>query len=357
MDDFEGRPQFKLPLSERLALNAVQGLSPQRAICLSTGRAQCAAELAEQTPEAQVTAFFIDHFPATEVRDYVADDLPNLQVACQPDLPDEEIDLFVAPQARGGETELARDLLQQGYDRLAIGGTLVATIDNAKDTWLHQEIEKLGKNLSRHPKKKGVLYRLKKQKPLKKLKNFECEFAFRDDENLIKVISRPSVFSHRRLDLGARALMEVMEIPEGAKVLDIGCGAGAVGLAAAMRSPDVSVHGIDSNARAVQCLMLGAELNGLSNVSAHLTSSGELLEPGTFDVALGNPPYYSHFTIAEIFLQTALEGLKPGGRVYIVAKETEWLIARMEQLFEEIETHEQRGYTVVTGVKEQGGTA
>jgi len=199
-----------------------------------------------------------------------------------------------------------------------------------------------------------VLYRLKKQKPLKTLKNFDCEFAFRDGENLIKVISRPSVFSHRRLDLGARALMEVMEIPEGSKVLDIGCGSGAVGLAAATRSPNVSVHGIDSNARAVQCLLWGAELNGLSNVSAHLTSSGELLEPGTFDIALGNPPYYSHFTIAEIFLQTALEGLKSGGRVYIVAKETEWLIARMEQLFDEIETREQRGYTVVTGIKEQG---
>ena len=38
-------------------------------------------------------------------------------------------------------------------------------------------------------------------------------------------------------------------------------------------------------------------------------------------MALGNPPYYSHYAIAELFLQTALKGLKPGGRVQIVTKQ------------------------------------
>ncbi|MEZ6067466.1 MAG: methyltransferase [Planctomycetaceae bacterium] len=151
------------------------------------------------------------------------------------------------------------------------------------------------------------------------------------------------------------ALIETMEIRPGQRVLDFGCGSGGVGFAAALRAENVHVHAVDSNPRALACTAAGASLNGLGDrLTTSLSGDGSIAEPGTFDVAMGNPPYYSHYTIAEIFLQGCKRGLKPGGRVLIVAKQTEWLIARMKQLFREVDTHEVREYTVVTGVKFAG---
>ncbi len=350
MDDRQ-LENLRNPPAERLAINACTGVQAERILCRTVGRAQTAAFLAESLPDAQVACHFIDIYPAADAQDMTSN-LPNLQILCSPDLPEDEIDLFVLPVARGGEAELTREYLQQGFDRLAVGGMLIATSDNRKDVWLHHEIDKLGKNIDRTPKRHGVTYRMKKLKPLKRLRDFTAEFVFRDGENLVQAVSRPGVFSHRRLDVGARALLEVMQINPGDHVLDIGCGSGTVGLAAALRAPDVHVHAIDSNARAVQCAHAGAHLNGIANFTTGLTADGELTDgdrdlDGTFDVALANPPYFSHFQIAEIFLQTARRGLKSGGRLYLVTKHEEWAIARVEQLFTNVNVHEVRGYFVL----------
>lgn len=354
MDD-RSLDDLRIPVAERLAINACAGLTGQRILCGSDGRGQTAAFLAEILPQAQVTCHFLDLFPAEETRDLTGH-LPNLSVACTPDLPVGEIDLFVLPVSRGGEAALTREWLQQGYHALVPGGTLLAAVDNPRDTWLHHEIEKLGRNLDRTAKRHGVVYRLKKVKPLKKLRDFSVEFAFRDGERLIRARSEPGVFSYRKLDLGARSLMETMEIPAGGNVLDFGCGSGAVGLAAALRAPEVRVHAVDSNARAIRCALGGAELNSVENFTVAQTADGTLGDSnpprtGTFDVAVGNPPYFSHYQIAEIFLQAALRGLRAGGRVWIVTKHEEWLVARMQQLFREVMPVNVRGYTVVSGVR------
>lgn len=354
MDDRQ-LENLRNPPAERLAINACAEVSAERILCRTVGRAQTAAFLAENLPDAHVGCHFIDVYPAEDARELTSE-FSNLEIYCSPDLPEGEIDLFVMPVARGGEAELTREILQQGYDRLKIGGTLIATSDNKKDVWLHHEIDKLGKNIDRTPKRHGVTYRMKKLKPLKKLRDFTAEFVFRDGENLVQAVSRPGVFSHRRLDVGARALLEVMQINPGDHVLDIGCGSGAVGLAAALRAPDVHVHAIDSNARAVQCTHAGAHLNGITTMTTGLTADGELHDGendlrGTFDVAVANPPYFSHFQIAEIFLQAAKRGLKPGGRLYMVTKHPDWAEARVDQLFDNVEAVDVRGYIVISATQ------
>lgn len=344
---------LRLPVAERLAVNACAEVTGQRVLCRTVGRAQCAAFLAQTLPQAEVVCHFLDLYPADDARD-LTQSLSNLSIICTPDFPDRELDLCVLPFTKGGEAELSRDWMQQGFDRLVVGGQLIVTTDNPKDVWLHHELEKLGRNLDRTPKRHGVVYRLKKLKPLKRMRDFSCQYAFRDGENLIQVFTRPGVFSHRRLDVGARALLEGMTVEPGNAVLDIGCGCGAVGLAAARRASGVRVHALDSNARAVECTLTGAGLNGITDLTAALTATGDLTcdgqdRTGTFDVAVGNPPYFSHFQIAEIFLQTALRGLRSGGKISMVTKHQEWLIARMQQLFDDVTAQEIRGYAVVRG--------
>jgi 16S rRNA G1207 methylase RsmC len=342
---------LKTPSTERLLIAALDELDvvADRIVTTSLGRGQLAHELSQRIDDALVRCWFLDLYPADEARELLGDEGGRMQVVCAADLPEGEYDLAAVPISRGGERELSRDLLQQAFDRLAIGGTLLTAVDNPKDTWLQHEVEKFQKSVTRMPSRWGVAYRVVKREPLKKLKDFTCEFAFRDDDRLVQAVSRPGVFSHRELDLGARALLETMAVGQGMRVLDMGCGCGPVGLAATLRAERVQVHGIDSNARAVACALAGAERNGVSerfSVSHNVT--GQVTEPKSFDLVVGNPPYYSQYTIAELFLQAARRALKPGGTVQMVTKQSEWFVARMQQLFAEVAEQEARGYVVVT---------
>ena len=348
--------RYRVPRSEQLAINATTDGQANSIFCTSVGRGQCAIELSRRFEAARVQCHFIESFPASETAMLAQEMSAPLEVVCTSDIPQEEYDLCVLPMSRRGESELSRDLMQQAYDRLRMEGQFVVTIDNPKDKWFHHEVEKLGKNLTRLQKRSGVVYRLRKTKPLKKRKDYSCQFAFRDRGNLVQAISRPGVFSHRRLDLGARALMETMDVNRSDHILDLGCGSGVIGLAAGRRSEDIRVHFVDANCRAVDSALTGARLNGLNQVAATLSHDGSIGAEDeafseTFDVVVGNPPYYSHFQITEIFLQAGLNGLKPGGKIQIVTKNTEWLVARMQQLFDAVTTVEARGYSIVSGIK------
>jgi 16S rRNA (guanine1207-N2)-methyltransferase len=213
-------------------------------------------------------------------------------------------------------------------------------------------MRKLFPKVTRRPEKDGVLYLATKTAPLKKIKRFDCPFAFRDQGRLYAVITRPGVFSHRQLDGGARALMNGMEIREGFWVLDIGCGSGVVGFAAAGRAPGVTVLAVDSNARAIEATQRGAAENGLTNISTLLNANGECGEgEGMFDIALGNPPYFSNYQIAHVFLQAARRALKPGGQVMIVTKTPLWYEEHVPEYFEDLSIEPGKNYTLIRAVQ------
>jgi len=275
----------------------------------------------------------------------------SLEIVCTADFPAGPFELVAIPVDPRGESELTRDLLQAGHERLAIGGRLVSATSSEDDQWLHGEMRKLFDKVTRRPCDSGVVYLATKTAPLKKHKNFDCEFAFRDQGRLIKAVSRPGVFSHRSLDAGARALINTMVVREGDRVLDLGCGSGAVALAAAFRASSLTVVAVDSHIRAVECTGQGATRNGLTNVTAILDHAGHAPEPTTYDLVLGNPPYYSDYEIAELFLQGARRALKPGGRVLMVAKASTWYKTRMPELFDSVQVHSHKQYAVVEGTQ------
>ncbi|MBI5758498.1 MAG: methyltransferase [Planctomycetales bacterium] len=281
----------------------------------------------------------------------------NLELRCAADFPaasevESPFDIVALPLSPTGEAEFVRELLQESHQALRIGGRMAVAVKNPRDTWINGELKKLFAKVTRRPTPEGVLYLATKTEPLRKRKNFTCAFAFRDGERLIQIVSRPGVFSHRELDGGARALINAMHIRDGMHVLDIGCGSGAVGLAAALRAPDVHIVCLDSHTRAVQCTARGAELNGITRLKAILTADGDCGEPGSFDLALGNPPYFSDYRIAELFLQSAHRALKPGGTILIVTKTPAWYESRMPDLFHHVRMHPAKSFVVVEGTRE-----
>jgi 16S rRNA (guanine1207-N2)-methyltransferase len=334
-------------MAEQLLIEEIPRINVSRILCTSLGRGQFAQVACHCLPTAHVICQFFDSYLAHQAG--AGEGRPV--ICCSADFPEEPFDLVALPVDPRGEAELTRDLLQSAHERLVIGGRLLSATSSSDDQWLHTELRKLFDKVTRRPSDEGVLYLATKTTHLKKRKNFDCEFAFRDQGRLIKAFSRPGVFSHRSLDAGARALMNTMTIRDSDRVLDLGCGSGTVGLAAAFRAAGVSVVAVDSHARAVECTARGARQNSLENVTAILKHDGAVPRTGSFDVILSNPPYYSDYRIAEIFLQAARRALKPGGKVLIVAKSYAWYATRMPELFNDVQLHPHKQYTVVEGTQ------
>lgn len=105
-----------------------------------------------------------------------------------------------------------------------------------------------------------------------------------------KFLTASGVFSKKRVDLGTRLLIESMILPEKGYVLDIGCGYGAVGIAAATFNPSLHVIMVDVNERAVWLTKQNIETNRISNAEVR---RGHLYEPvknSAFACILSNPP-------------------------------------------------------------------
>src|SRR6266404_1320700 len=80
------------------------------------------------------------------------------------------------------------------------------------------------------------------------------------------------LFSPKAIDEGTDLLTHHLEIKPGAAVLDLGCGYGPLGLAAAKLAPSGTVDMVDKDFVAVDYANKNAELNQLSNARAYLSN-------------------------------------------------------------------------------------
>jgi len=341
--------------AERLLIElwptATDGIAVHRVLMTTLGRAQAAEFVARTHAEAAVVVSLLDTFAADVVRETIGTLPANLEVLCEPDFTlDRDVDVAAVPVSSQGEAELTRERLQAAFVALRPGGVLLTTSDNPRDTWLGEVTASFGAKVRRIPATDGVGYVVPRgDAPPKRVRDFSCEFAFRDGERLLNVVSRPGVFSHRRVDPGARRLLDAMEVQDGDRVLDVGCGWGTVALAAACRANNVAVVALDSNTRAVQCTQRNAVRNEVGErLTTTLEAYGRIDAPGTFDAALANPPYYAQFQIAERFVTAAQSALRSGGRLWLVTKSPEWYLDRLPGPFREVEFEELKGYALVT---------
>jgi 16S rRNA (guanine1207-N2)-methyltransferase len=326
-----------------------------RVVSTTLGRAQAAHALACEHPRVSVVAWFLDLHPADRARAAWAPAPSNLEAKCTADMPEGPYDLAVVPLAKNGEAELSRDLLQQGLEHLAIGGTLVTAIDNPRDTWLHGQLSATGETVrvrrAEGPKPTTVAYLVTKTRPPAKVRDFSCEVVFRDRDRLLTARTRPGVFAHRRIDPGARHLLNAVDVAPDTRVLDIGCGSGCVALGIAARDSSVRVHAFDSSARAVECTRWAAEHAGLSNLTVALEAEGRVPDPGSWDLALANPPYYSDFRLAELFCEAARLALAPGGTLLVVTKQPTWYVENLPRMWSQVAREEVKGYHLIEAVR------
>lgn len=134
----------------------------------------------------------------------------------------------------------------------------------------------------------------------------------------------PGVFGEERLDRGTALLIEAMPaIEPGSCVVDLGCGAGPLGLLAASRQPDAEVLFCDESHLAVASARAGFEAAGLGKPARFAVTDVLAGEPdGSADLVLCNPPFHqgqaiSRRVAAHMFAEAA-RVLRPGGQLLVV---------------------------------------
>jgi 16S rRNA (guanine1207-N2)-methyltransferase len=189
-------------------------------------------------------------------------------------------------------------MFQAVHQRLRSGGRFFVSTNNPKDRWVQSQLKTLFPKVDVRKFKHGVVCVADRTAPLKKIRGFRARFDYRLGERIVTCETRPGVFSHRRLDGGARALIKslglIAEAGESPKtIIEMGCGCGSVSVAAAISFPESKVLSIDSDARALDCTQQTARLNSVTSIETLLLSDGVVPSPGSWDLVLGNPPYYS----------------------------------------------------------------
>lgn len=341
--------------AEAHALALASDLPGARIICTTVGRAQATQALAAARPGASVVAWFLDRYQHDLAVAAWGEPPAGLAATCAADMPPGPYDLAVIPLTKDGEAELTREILQQAVLNLAIGGRLVTAIDNPRDTWLREQLAATGETVRVRSgeglKPQTIGYIIEKTSELAKVRDFSCEVVFRDRDRLLTAFTRPGVFAHRRIDPGARHLLNAVDVAPETHVLDIGCGSGCVALGIAARDERVRVRAIDSSARAVECTRRGAQANGLSNIEVAVEAGGHVPDPGTYDLVLANPPYYADFRIAELFIDAARRALAPGGTLLIVTKQPAWYLERLPQAWNKVAREEVKTYHLIEAVR------
>lgn len=336
--------------AEARALEVARLFRSETVLAVTEGRPIAARQIAAEWPEARVGCWFRDVYRAGLAAQ--GDPPANLKIECASDPPAGAVGLALLSFSMQGEAELTRETLQEAAARLVEGGVLVAATNNPRDRWLAQQVEKALGPPRVHAFDDAVVYTAMRRGPLGRLRDFACEIVFRDRGRLLTAVSRPGVFSHRRVDPGARRLMDTAEVGFGELVLDLGCGAGTVAIALAAREPSARVHAVDSDTRAVACTQRGAALCGLTNVTAELSATGPQRDAGGYDLVVTNPPYYAGDEIAARMLAAALRALRPAGRLVVVTKHANWYEEHLPaEGWRDVSAHDAKGYTLFLAQK------
>ena len=144
-------------------------------------------------------------------------------------------------------------------------------------------------------------------------------FAIEGDRGTVTVVSAWGLFSAKRLDEGSAMLLgEVRALAPPSRLLDLGCGNGAVGLALAKNWPASTVVLADKDILAVETTQANVERNRLANAQALLSTGFRELPPEPFDLIVSNLPAQAGNEAIDELLLDAYEHLAPSGALVVV---------------------------------------
>ena len=161
------------------------------------------------------------------------------------------------------------------------------------------------------------------------------------------------VFSKEKTDKGTLILAENMVVDKKYDVLDIGCGIGILGIAAA-KLFDANIVMSDINERAVMLAKKNIKLNNIKS-DIYQGNLYDKIKKNDFDVVLSNPPQTAGKEVCFKLIEESKNYLKNNGSLQLVARHNKGgktLSKKMEEVFGNVKViAKEAGYWVYLSVK------
>ncbi|WP_203992052.1 methyltransferase [Sphaerisporangium rufum] len=153
-------------------------------------------------------------------------------------------------------------------------------------------------------------------------------------------INHAGVFCADRLDLGTRLLLRNLPPLAGrGHVVDLGCGNGVIGLAAALADPGNEVTFIDESHQALASARATVQANVDSEVKTNFLAADGMsgVPAGSVDLVLTNPPFHTHRARTDSTAWRMFNGsraaLRRGGELWVVANRHLGYHVKLRRLF------------------------
>jgi 23S rRNA (guanine1835-N2)-methyltransferase len=154
------------------------------------------------------------------------------------------------------------------------------------------------------------------------------------------VTNHAGIFCAERLDIGTRFFLRNLPKRRGAeRVVDLGCGNGVIGTAAALANPEASVTFIDESFSAVASAEATYRDNVDSDAKAEFLVGDGLsgVPADSVDLVLNNPPFHSHQATTDATARRMFGGarraLRSGGELWVIGNRHLGYHVKLRRLF------------------------